>query len=80
MKLSEAVAYRTKEILKKKAMSQYQLEKMSTIHHGTMMDLMQGVYKTVNLKTVMLIIKAFNMKTSEFFDSPVFDDEKLEVD
>jgi len=80
MKLSEAVAFRTKEILKQKTMSQYQLEKTSTIHHGTMMDLMQGVYKTVNFKTVMLIIRAFDMKTSEFFNSPVFDDENLDID
>lgn len=80
MKLSEAVAFRTKQILKEKQMSQYQLEKISTIHHGTMTDLMQGVYKTVNLKTVMLIIKAFDMKTHEFFNSPIFDSDDLEID
>jgi transcriptional regulator with XRE-family HTH domain len=80
MKLSEAVAHRVKEILRDRNISQAQLERLSTIHHGTMNDLLQGVYKTVNLKTVYLIIKAFSMKVHEFFDHPIFDDDDMEVD
>ena len=80
MKLSETVAHRVREILGERNMSQSQLEKLSTIHRGTMNDLLQGVYKTVNLKTVYLIIKAFDMKVHEFFNHPIFDRDDIEVD
>jgi DNA-binding Xre family transcriptional regulator len=80
MKLSEAVATRVRALLAERKMTQGQLEKLSTIHRGTMNDLLQGVYKTVNLKTVHLIIRALGMKTGEFFNDPIFDRDDIEVD
>lgn len=80
MRLSEAVATRVKEILRERNMTQAQLERLSTIHHGTMNDLLSSVYKTVNLKTVYLIIRAFEMKVSDFFDHSIFERNDIEVD
>ena len=80
MKLSEAVAKRIKEILRERDISQYKLAKISTIHPGTLNDLFGGAYKTVNMKTIYLIVKALNMTMGEFFTSPIFDDDDIEVD
>jgi len=80
MKLSETVAFRVREILAERKISQSQLEKLSTIHRGTMNDLLGGVYKTVNMKTVYLIVKALEMSMSDFFNHSIFEREDIEVD
>ena len=80
MKLSEVVALRVRELLAERDMTQAQLERLSTIHPGTMNDLLGGVYKTVNFKTIHLIIRAFGMKTNEFFNHPVFDSDDILID
>ena len=79
MKLSEAIALRTKKLLVQKGITMYKLEKISTIPHGTMIDLMAGTYKSVNFRTIMLIIKALEIKTSEFFNDEIFESENLEI-
>ena len=35
---------------------------------------------SVNLKTVMQIIRGLEMTTAEFFDDPIFESEELEID
>jgi len=80
MFLSKTVAQRVREILAERNMTQAQLERLSTIHHGTMNDFLKGEYKTPSMKTVYLIIKALDMKMHEFFNSPLFDNENIEVD
>ena len=80
MQLSEAVAKRIRELLNERNMSQNKLAKISTVHAGTLNDLMYCENKAVNLKTVHLIIKAFEMTYGEFFGSPIFDNEDIEVD
>ena len=80
MKVSQAVAERIRQILAEKKMSQYRLEKIIAMPHNTMKTLMGERNSSVNLKTVMQIIRGLEMTTAEFFDDPIFESEELEID
>ena len=80
MKLSSAVALRVSNILREKNMSQYRLEKEIAMPHNTMKTLMRETNKSVNLKTVMQIVRGLKMTTAEFFDDPIFESDDLEID
>lgn len=80
MKLSTAVALRISNILHEKNMSQYRLEKNIAMPHNTMRTLMGEKNNSVNLKTVMQIIRGLDMTTAEFFNDPIFENPDLEID
>lgn len=80
MTLSEAVATRIRELLKAKNITQYRLEQNSGISHNTMSSLMSGRYKSCKLHIVVLLIRGLGMTVGEFFSSPIFDDEDLELE
>lgn len=80
MKLSTAVALRVSNILRERKMSQYRLEKNIAMPHNTMKTLMGERNNSVNLKTVMQIIKGLDMTPSEFFNDPIFENPDLEID
>ena len=79
MKLSTAVADRISSILAEKQTSQYRLEKIIAMPHNTMKTLMSGRNKSVNLRTVMQIVKGLDMTVAEFFNDPLFESEDLEI-
>lgn len=79
MKLSTAVSMRISNILREKNMSQYRLEKNIPMPHNTMKTLMGERNKSVNLRTVMQIIKGLDMTPAEFFDGPLFVSDELDV-
>ena len=79
MKLSTAVARRVSTILHERQLSQYKLEKMIGMPHNTMKTLMGERNSSVNLKTVMQIIKGLEMTPAQFFDDPIFEREDLEL-
>lgn len=80
MKLSTAVAIRISKLLEERKMSQYRLEKIIAMPHNTMKTLMGERNQSVNLKTVMQIIRGLEMTTAEFFDDPIFESDDLEID
>lgn len=80
MKLSKAVAMRVSSILRERKMSQYRLEKIIAMPHNTMKSLMGERNDSVNLKTVMQIIRGLKMTTAEFFNDPIFESEELDID
>ncbi len=79
MKLSTAVAMRISKILNEKNMSQYRLERIIAMPHNTMKTLMGERNKSVNLRTVMQIIKGLDMTPAEFFNDPLFESDELEI-
>lgn len=79
MKLSTAVAMRISNILRERNMSQYRLEKNIAMPHNTMKTLMGERNKSVNLRTVMQIIKGLDMTPAEFFDDPLFVSDELDI-
>lgn len=80
MKLNKAFALRVKEILKAKKMTQYKLAQETGLYQSTMTDILNCKYQTPNFKNMALIIRELGMTMTEFFDSPLFDFEKLEIE
>ena len=80
MKLNEAFSLRVKEILKNKNMTQYKLAQETGLYHSTMTDILTCKYQTPNFRNMALIIKALNMSMSDFFNSDLFDFDKLEIE
>ena len=80
MKLNKAFALRVREILKDKKMTQYKLAQETGLYYSTMTDILNCKYQTPNFKNIALIIRALNMTMSEFFDSELFDFDKLEIE
>ena len=78
--VTEVVVRRIKEILSEKELSIYRLKKNTAMSHNTMQTLMRADNNSVNLKTILLIIRGLGITTAEFFNSPMFDDEDLDVD
>ena len=77
MTVSQAVASRIKELLKERGMSQYRLEQSSNIQHGTMNSIMSS---GIELNTVMMIARGFDITVVEFLDAPIFSSEELEIE
>ena len=80
MKLNKAFALRVREILKEKKMTQYKLAQETVLYRSTLTDILNCKYKTPTFKNIDLIMRALNMSMAEFFDSELFDFEKLEIE
>ncbi|MBQ8886037.1 MAG: helix-turn-helix transcriptional regulator [Clostridia bacterium] len=80
MTVCQAVSKRIKDLLKEKRMTQYRLEKKSNVLHGSLNCIMRCKNKTVNLNTIMMIAKGFDMSVLEFLNDPVFFSEELEIE
>ncbi|MGN0822487.1 MAG: hypothetical protein ACI4NG_01810 [Candidatus Gallimonas sp.] len=78
--VANAVSLRVREILKQKNMSIYRLEKITAMPHNSMQTVMRADNNSVNLKTVLLLIKGLEITAKEFFDSPLFEDDELDID
>ena len=80
MTVNDAVAKRISQLLKEKEMSQYKLEQLSGIQHGSMQCIMNRRNKTVTLSTVMMIAKGFGISLIEFLDDDIFSSTELELE
>ena len=74
MKLSDVIRKRIKFYLNKKNMNVWKLCKMSGIPCSTISTFMSGKRQLLTLKTLLHICEGFDMKLSEFFENPLFDD------
>lgn len=80
IKLNKAFSLRVREILKEKKMTQYKLAQETDIYHSTMTDILNCKYQTPNFKNMALIIRALDISMTKFFDSELFNFEKLEIE
>ena len=80
MTVNDAVAKRISTLLREKNISQYRLEQMSGIQHGSMQCIMNGRNKTVTLSTILLLARGFGMSAREFLDDKIFDSTDLEIE
>ena len=80
MTVAQAVAKRIKGLLKEKGITQYRLEKLSGIQHGSMQCIMNGRNKTVTLSTVMLLAKGFGITLTEFLNDELFSLKNLDIE
>lgn len=80
MTVNDAVAKRTADLLRTHGISQYRLERLSGIQHGSMQCIMHGRNKTVTLSTVMMIARGFGMTADEFLNDEIFKSPNLEIE
>ncbi len=80
MTLNQAFAIRVREVLKEKKMTQYRLEQETGIYHSTMTSILGNKTKASNFKNIALIIRELGLSMTDFFDSPVFDFENLDIE
>lgn len=80
MTLNEAFAIRVKELLKEKKITQYKLCQQTGLYPSTMNYILHAKTKASNFKSMALIIRELGMSISEFFDSPVFDFDNLDIE
>lgn len=80
MNTSEAVANKITSLLKQNNITQYRLEQITGIQHGSMQCIMNGRNKTIQLNTVITIARGFGMTVSEFLNDKMFESEFLELE
>ena len=80
MKVSQAVSTRIREILAQKNITQCRLEMNSGLSKGTLTSLMYARYNGVNLTTLLVVIRTLGISVDEFFKSPLFDEENLDLE
>ena len=78
MKLNEAVSRRLGELLQKQAMTQYQLSGSSGLPKSTISNMVHCQYDSMKLRIIHEMCQGLGRGISEFFDSPLFDEENLE--
>lgn len=79
MKVCSAVVKRLRELADSKNISLYKLQKDSGIPEGTFLSLIYGNRKGVNLTTLLQLIQTLGVSPKEFFDSPLFNEENLDI-
>ena len=80
MTVNQAVAKRISDLLAQKNMTQYRLEQITGIQHGSMQCIMNGRNKTVTLTTLILIAEGFEMSESEFLCDDIFSALNLDLE
>lgn len=80
MNVCQAVAQRVRNLLAEKGISQYRLEQKSGILHGSLACIMKGRNKTVNLNTVYMLARGFDMTLIDFLNDPLFLSEEIEFE
>lgn len=78
MKLNEAISKRLAELLQQRDMTSYQLYKQSGTYKSTIGNVLHCKYDSVKIRIIHEICQGLNITLKEFFDSDLFDEEKLE--
>ena len=77
--VNHAVALRVTELLKEKKITRYRLAMNSGVTHSTLKNIIHETVKDNLLSTTILIASGFDMRVSEFLDSPLFYEENLRI-
>ena len=80
MTLNEAFAIRVKEILKEKKITQYKLCQLTGLYPCTMNYILHAKTKASNFKSMALIIRELGITMTDFFNSPVFNFDNIDID
>ncbi len=73
MKLTEAVAIRTKKLLEINGMKQYDLFKLGGIPRPTISSVVGAKKGSIKIDTIYQIASTFGITLSEFFADDIFD-------
>lgn len=80
MTLNEAFAERLKELLKQKKITQYKICQQTGLYPSTVNYIVHAKTKASNFKTMALIIHELGVSVSEFFDTPLFSFDNLDIE
>jgi len=78
MRLNEAISRRLSELLTVHGMTQYQLYMKSGVPRSTINNVVNCSYTAVNLRIVHEMCQGMGISITEFFNSPLFDEDNLE--
>lgn len=78
MKLNSAVRQRIDELLTERGMTQYQLYVKSGVPRSTISAVMNCTYDSVKLRIIHEFCQGMGISITEFFNSPLFDEDNLE--
>lgn len=78
MKLNEAVSRRTNELLAECGMTQYQLYMKTGVPKSTISNVINCSYDSVRLRIIHEMCQGLGISITEFFESPLFDENNLE--
>jgi len=77
--IRRALALRIDELLKEKDMTRYRLAVISGVSHSTLKNICSGNIRSCMLSTTMKIAHGFGLTVKEFFNSPLFSEENLDI-
>lgn len=73
MTITEAVVFRIDQLMAENSMTKRELIERSGLPVGTVASLYKKLAKSVNLSTVFLLAKAFEITVTEFLNDEVFE-------
>lgn len=78
MKLNQAVSARLTDLLDKQNMTMYRLNAKSGVPKSTIGNIINCSFDSVKLRVIHEICQGLDIGLTEFFDSPLFDEDNLE--
>lgn len=78
MKLNQAISQRLSELLTERGMTQYQLFIKSGVPRSTVGNVINCSYASVNMRIIHEICQGLGISITQFFESPLFDENNLE--
>ena len=78
MQLNEAVSQRLTELLQERRMTPYQLYIKSGVPKSTIGNILSCAYPSMKLRIVHEICQGLGLSITEFFQSPLFNEDNLE--
>ncbi len=78
MKLNEAVAYRIKELMEERGITQYQLYLKTGVPQSTLSTILKCSYPSMKLRIIYEICDGLGISLYDFFGSKVFKRENIE--
>lgn len=78
MQLNQAVSIRVQQLMAEYNMTQYQLFVKSGVPKSTLSNILSCTYDSVKLRIIHEICQGFEISITEFFNSSLFDEDKLD--
>ena len=78
MKLNQAISHRLMDLLSERNMTQYRLYILSGVPKSTINNIVTCSYDSVKLRIVHELCQGLNISITEFFNSPLIEEENLE--
>ena len=80
MKINNAIGQRIQELAKQKNLTMYALQYKAGVSPSAFYNIIYNKNNAGNVKAALTIIYALDITPEEFFDSPLFDKENIEID